>query len=152
MNFPDVDGPQRVTPRLRLLGNLRTHGLTHLVSGFEHFPERHVTEATYCGIADVGAQRTFRIGIFEQERHRIADLHLIPNADSHRRAFLGIDGLAAQVFLTETQVEPMRLPQQVYDEGARTEFSRKKVTAGLVNNSDHFAEKHVDAAGALSDN
>ena len=59
-----------------------------------------------------------RVRVLEEERHRIADVHLVPDADAHRRAFLGVHRLAAQVLLVEAHVEDVALSQPVHEEGA----------------------------------
>ena len=60
-------------------------------------------------------KRAARVGVLEQKRHRIADEHLIPDADAHRRAFLGVHRLAAQVFLVKPHIEHVAAAQPVHD-------------------------------------
>ena len=118
MHFADVDGTDPVTPGLRFRGHFRAHRLAHLMAGFQHLRQRHVAETANGRVADVGPQRAARVRVPEQISDRVADPHLIPDADSHGRAFFGVHGLAAQILLIEAQVEHMALSQHIDDEGA----------------------------------
>ena len=105
MHLADVDGAQLIAPLLRFVGDFGAHGLAHVVARLQHFRELHVAQAAHGGVAHVGAQRAARIGVLEQVGDRIADPHLVPDADAHGRAFLGVHRLAAQILLVEAHVE-----------------------------------------------
>ena len=97
MDLADVDGAELVAPFLGLRGNLGAHGLAHGVAVFEHLRQLHVAQAADGGVADVGGQGAARVGVLEEIGDGIADVHLVPDADAHRRAFLGVDRLAPKV-------------------------------------------------------
>ena len=132
MHFADVNRPQFVAPLLALGRDLAAYRLAHVMAAFQHPPERHVGETAHRGVADVGRQRAARVGVLEQKRHRVADIHLVPDADPHRGAFLAVDGLAAQVFLVQAHIEHVAAPHDVGDEGRRPQARRQEVQAGFV--------------------
>src|ERR1035438_1981412 len=92
------------------------------------------------------------IGILEQIRNRVVDEHLIPDADAHRRAFLGIHRLAAQISLVEAQIQFITFAEKMDDDRLRPKFGKKKMQPGFVQNRDDLAEQHVNLATAFVDN
>jgi hypothetical protein len=72
---------------------------------FHHIRKLKIAQRTHGGIADVGSEGTARVCVLEEIRHRFADEHFVPDADSHRRAFLGINRLASEIFLVKPQIE-----------------------------------------------
>jgi len=146
MHLADIDGAEAVTPRLRLRGDFGAHGLAHGMPVLEHVGELHVAEAADGGVAHVGGQRAARVGVLEQIGHGIAHDHLIPDADAHGRAFLGIDGGAADVFLVQPQVERVAFAEEVHERRFDAEFEYEQVQPRLVNHGDDFAEEHIDLA------
>jgi len=82
----------------------------------------------------------------------IADVHLVPDPDAHGRAFLGVHGLAAQVFLVEPEVQHVAAADPVDQGGLPAEPQPEKVEPGLVQHEHNLAEKHVNLALAFLDN
>ena len=101
---------------MRLGRDLLAHRLAHFVASFQHIGERHIAQAAHGGVADVGGQRALRVGVLEEVGNRVADIHFIPDADAHRRAFFGVDGLAAQILLVEAHIEHVAAAQPVDDQ------------------------------------
>ena len=126
-------------------------GLRHGVAVLEHRAELHIAQAAHGGVADIGGERAARIGVFEEVGDGIADEHLIPDADAHRRAFLAVHGLAAQVGLVEPQVEDVAFAEPVDDRAGEAEFRPEEVDARLVEHGEHLAKEHVDVRGAFLD-
>ena len=91
------------------------------------------------------------IGVLEEESHGIADEHFVPDADAHGRAFFGVHGLAAEILLVDAHVEDIEAAEPADDGRLQAQLEQEKVQAGLINDRDHFAEQHVDVAGALLD-
>jgi predicted permease len=104
-SMDEISVDELIAPRLGLAGHFGAHGLAHVMPRFQHFRQRHVAEAAHGGVAYVRAKRAAGICVLEQIRHGIADPHLVPDADSHRRAFFRINRLAAKVLLIEPQIE-----------------------------------------------
>ena len=147
MDLADVDAAEFEPPFLGFRADLRADGLGHFVAALEHGRELHVAQAADGGIAHVGGERTAGVGIFEQVGDRVADPHFAPDPDAHRRAFLAVHRLAAQVDLVEPAVEDVAFPQPVHDRRGQPELDPKKVKPGLIEHGQHFSEKHIDMAG-----
>ena len=95
-------------------------------------------------------QRAARVGVLEQIRDRVADEHLVPDADAHRRAFLGVHRLAAQVVLVEAQIEDVALAEPVHDAApSGPSLASRKCKPGSSSIAEHLAEQHVDVAAAV---
>jgi len=119
----------------------------------QHVRQLQVAQITHRGIADIGPQRTAGIGVFEKISHRIADPHLVPDPDPHRRAFLRIDRLAAQIFLVQAQIDLPHVAEHVHEKGPPAQGRRKrKVESRLVQNQSDLAEKDVNQALPLLHN
>src|ERR1043166_4221495 len=151
MDFANIDRAEFVTPLMRLRRNFRPHRLAHGVAIGQHAVQRHVAQATHGRIAHVGRERPARIGVFKQIRNRIADEHFVPDSDAHGRALLGIDRLAAEIFLVEPHVNDMTGSKQIYDQRARPELGPQKMQAGFIDGSQHFSEQDINMATALAD-
>jgi hypothetical protein len=130
MHLADVDRAQLVAPGLRFAGDLGAHALAHGVARLEHFRQLHIAQAAHRGVAHVGAQRAARIGVLEQVGDRVADPHLVPDADAHGRALFGIDGLAAQVLLIEPQIEHVAVTQKLTTKAAGPSLPGRKYSPG----------------------
>ena len=115
MDLADVNRAEAVTPFLRLRGDFLAHGLAHGMAVLQHVGKFHVAQAADGGVAHVGGQRAARVSVLEQIGNGVADDHLIPDADAHGRAFLGIDGRAADVFLVQAQVERVAFAEEVHE-------------------------------------
>ena len=151
MHLADIDGAEAVTPFAGFGRDFFAHGLAHGVAVLQHPVERQIAQATDSGVADVGSERTARVGVLEQIIGGVADVHLIPDADAHGCAFLGIDGLAAEIRLVETQIEFVAFAEDVHDERARSERAEEEMQAGFIQHGKHLAEQHVNFAVALVD-
>ena len=133
MHLADIDGAEAVTPFLRLRGDFLAHGQAHGMPVLQHVGELHVAQAADGGVAHVGGQRAARVGVLEQVGHGVAHDHLIPDADAHGRAFLGIDGRAADIFLVQPQVERVAFAEEVHERRLDAELEDEHVQARLVN-------------------
>ena len=67
-----------------------------------------------------------RIGVPEKIVGRIADAHLVPYADAHRRAFFRVDRLAAQIFLVEPQVDAADCAEKADEERVRADLTGRE--------------------------
>src|SRR5262249_49183486 len=77
------------------------------------------------------------------------DEHLVPDPDSHRRAFLGVDRLTAEVLLIQAHIEDVAASDPIYQRRLPAELEPEKVQSGLIEDQGHFPEQHVDLALAL---
>ena len=134
-----------------LRGHLVADVVAHCVAVDHHGAQRHVAEAAHGGVADVGGERAARVAVLEQIGHRITDEHLMPDANAHRRALLGIHRLAAQVFLVKAHVQHVAFAQPVDDERGGPELERQDMQAGLIDGGQHLAEQDIDVALAFLD-
>jgi hypothetical protein len=125
--------------------------VAHLVAVGEHVVELHVGQAAHGGVRHVGAQRAARVDVLEQEGDRVRDVHLVPDADAHRRPFLGVDRLRPQVLLIEAEVEGVAAAEPVDDERRHAEPGGQEVQPRLVDDAEDLAEQHVDLGLALAD-
>src|SRR5215470_7766568 len=136
---------------MRLRRYFGAHRLAHGVAVLQHVGEFEIAEAADGGVAHVGGQRTARVRVLKQEGHRIADEHLVPDADAHGGAFLRIHGLAAQVLLVDAHVQHIELSQPTHDGRFQSQLEEKDVQAGLVDYRDNFAEEDIHIALAFVD-
>lgn len=104
VDFTDVNGAEGIAPVGGFGGDFGADGAAHGVAILQHVGEFHVGEAADGGVGDVGAEGAAGVGVFEEVKEWVADEHFIPDADAHGGAFLGVDGLAAEVFLVEAEV------------------------------------------------
>ena len=152
MHFVDIDGAELVAPFVALGRDFFAHGLAHSVAVFEHRIERHIAQAADGGVADVRAERAARVSVLEEKGNRVADEHLIPDADAHGRALLGIHRLAAEIRLIQAQIQFVTFAEEVDDERGHSQFGGQENEAGFVQRGDDFAEQHIDFALAFVDN
>jgi len=151
VHFADIDGAEAVTPFLRERRDFLAHGQAHGMPVLQHVGELHVAEAADGGVAHVGGQRTARVGVLEQVGHGVAHDHLIPDADAHGRAFLGIDGGAADILLIQPQVEGVAFAEEVHERRLEAELEDEQVQPRLVNDGHDLAEEHIDLARPFLD-
>jgi hypothetical protein len=97
------------------------------VAILEHVAKLHVAQAADRCAADIGTQRPARVGVLEKIRNGIADEHFIPDADAHRRTFLAVHGLAAEVGLIETPIEHIAFANNVDDQPGRDRSDEPKL-------------------------
>ena len=152
MHLSNVNRTQLISPLVRPWRHFVAHRQAHLVPGAKHFRQRHVAEAAHRGVAYVGPQGTTWIGIFKQVRHRIANPHFVPNADSHRRAFFRINRFTAAVFLIQTPVNHIALAQPVDDQCGEPQIDQQKMQPWFVCHFQHFSEKNEHLALPLLHN
>ena len=113
---------------------------------FQHVRELHVAEAADGGIADVGTERAARVSVLEQVGYGVADVHFVPHADAHGRAFLGIHGIAAEIFLVQPEIQHMAFAQEGHERRLDAQLDDEQVQAWLVNHGHDFAEEHIHLA------
>ena len=152
MDFADVNGPQLIAPLVRFGRDLIPDGPAHGVAVHQHFLQRQVAQAPDRGVADVGRQRPSWVYVLEQIGHRIADVHLVPDADAHRRAFLGVDRLAAQVRLIQAHVGYVTAAQASDQERFPSQPRPQEVEPRIVKRANDLAEEHIDPTLALFHN
>ena len=115
----------------------------------QHVGEFEIAEAADGRVAHIGRQRSARIGVFEKKCDRVADEHLVPDAQAHRRALFRVDGLAAQILLVDAHIEDIE-PAKPADDGCFQPYLEKKnVQTRLVDDRDDLAKQYVYAAGSL---
>ena len=139
------------SPSFGLRRNLLADAAAHSVAVFEETLQRHIAQAAHGGISHIGAQGAARIGVSEKIVFRIAHAHFIPDSDAHRRAFLGIYGLASQILLIETQIHAADRSEETDEQRVRAELEGKKMEPWLVNHADHAPEKQEDLRLAFLD-
>ena len=106
---------------------------TQWKSFLEAFSKRHDSRPTRLEVVgDVGAQRAHRVVVAIDERQRIGDHHLGPHADAHGRALFRVDGLRAQILLTQTHIDDMAAAQPVDDKSAPAEAKRQELYQELA--------------------
>src|ERR1700724_2403414 len=98
---------------------------------FEHFLQWQITQVPYCRVGDIRSQLSARIHILEQVFDGMPDPHFVPHAQTHRRAFFGIDRVAAQVLLIQTRIDLVHLAEESNESSLRSYLQPKEMEAGL---------------------
>ncbi|MFZ4396254.1 MAG: hypothetical protein ACOYOU_11580 [Kiritimatiellia bacterium] len=81
---------------------------------------------------------------------RIADIHLMPDPDPHRRTFFGVYRLTAKVRLVDAHVRHVATSQPPNPQRLPAQSTPQEPKPGFVQKADDFAEQHEYMALALT--
>jgi hypothetical protein len=151
LHLAHVDAAERVAPLLRFRIDVVAHQGAHRVAVLQHVRELQVAQVAHGGVAHVGAQRAARIGVLEEVEDRVADPHLVPHADVHRRALLRIDRRGAEIFLVEPQVDRADVAEEIHEERPPREQLDREMQPRLGQDQTHLAEEDINQRLLLLD-